>query len=86
MATFFCRKLFADSRIHKWDRGISLSTNNTCTISANLSIHILLLIFLCVMLCNVMAVYDHFAMHAAFIHVCGNHSGVQLLVVSNSEF
>ncbi len=22
MATFFCRKLFADSRIHKWDRGI----------------------------------------------------------------
>ncbi len=23
MATLFCRKLFADSRIHKWDRGIS---------------------------------------------------------------
>ncbi len=22
MATFFWRKLFADSRIHKWDRGI----------------------------------------------------------------
>ncbi len=23
MATFFCRKLFADSRIRKWDLGLS---------------------------------------------------------------
>ena len=37
MATFFCHKLFADSRIHKWDRGII----STCESPSSLSGEIL---------------------------------------------